>query len=212
MPAPMSHPAQAPPRPAPAPRAASAAAADDAPRTATKESVPAELRKTDISNASAEDIARMLGSKAAVIPPAGSEPESPVDQAPAPKAGSNGAHVVATAGGMIDLETFIDEKLRPLAKQKSMKLDALLNGSCHAISYEGGVLTLGFYQDAHHKKSVESTQFRKSYEELASQILGEPVTIRCILAQKPPRPIRSKLVAHAVKNHGATIVTGNEER
>lgn len=175
---------------------------------APAERVPAELRKTDINNASAEDIARMLGSSAPVIPPAGSEPE----QTPPAKSASNGAHVVATPGGTIDLETFIDEKLRPLAKQKTMKLDALLNGSCHAVSYEGGVLTLGFYQDAHHKKSVESTQFRKMYEEMASQILGEPVTIRCILAQKPPRPIRSKLVQHAVKNHGATIVTGSEER
>jgi DNA polymerase-3 subunit gamma/tau len=208
---PAPRPAQPASRPtAAAPRPANPPAADDTPRANAEESVPQELRKTDISNASAEDIARMLGSNAPVIPPAGSP--APDDEAPPPKPASNGAHVVATAGGTIDLETFIDEKLRPLAKQKSMKLDALLNGSCHAVSYEGGVLTLGFYQDAHHKKSVESTQFRKSYEELASQILGEPVTIRCILAQKPPRPIRSKLVAHAVKNHGATIVTGNEER
>ena len=111
----------------------------------------------------------------------------------------------------IDLDTFIDHKLRPLAKQKSQKHDALLNGSCRAVSFEDGVLTLGFYMDAHHKKTVEQTQMRKDYEELASKILGEPVTIRCILAERAPRPIRSPLVEHAVTKHGAKIVSGHEE-
>ena len=160
--------------------------------------MPEDLRK-DLSKASAEDIARMLGSKAPVIPPA------------APAASKNGGHLASTPGGNIDLETFIDQKLRPLARQKAMKFDALLNGSCKAVSYEGGVLTLGFFMDAHHKKTVEQAQTRKVYEELATQIFGEPVTIQCILAEKTPKAIKSPLVQHAVQAHGAKIVSGDEE-
>ncbi len=168
--------------------------------------VPTELRK-DINTASAEDIARMLGSKAPVIPAAGDEP---AEVAPLPIP-SNGGHIASTPGGNIDLETFVDEKLRPLARQKAMKFDALLNGSCRAVSYEAGVLTLGFFVDTFHKKTVSETANRKVYEEMASQVFGEKVTIECVLAAKPPKPIRSALVQHAVENHGAKIVSGDEE-
>lgn len=191
--APPSQTRPAPPRPS-------------APPTAPIDRVPTELRK-DLSNASAEDIARMLGSKAPVIPPAGEEPPDVAPFIPPP----NGGHIATTPGGNIDLETFVDEKLRPLARQKAMKFDALLNGSCRAVSYDAGVLTLGFFVDAHHKKTVSETQTRKVYEELASQVFGEPVTIQCILAAKPPKPIRSPLVKHAVETHGAKIVSGDEE-
>ena len=53
----------------------------------TQDAVPADLRK-DLSKASAEDIARMLGSKAPVIPPAPDEPEPAVTPAATPPAGS----------------------------------------------------------------------------------------------------------------------------
>jgi len=207
-------PSQRPAAPSPArqapPARPSAPASKPAPpaRAQGAERVPEDLRK-DLSKASAEDIARMLGSKAPVIPPAGGEPE---ETAAAPAASSkNGGHLATTPGGNIDLDTFIDHKLRPLAKQKSQKLDALLNGSCRAVSYEGGVLTLGFFMDAHHKKTVEQAATRKEYEALASQIFGEPVTIQCILAEKTPKAIKSPLVQHAVQAHGARIVSGDEE-
>lgn len=170
--------------------------------------IPADLRK-DLSSASAEDIARMLGSKAPVIPPAGDEPED-VSPVPITSAGA-GPGIASTPGGTIDLDTFIDQKLRPLAKQRTQKLDALLNGSCRVVSYSGGVLTLGFFQDAHHKKTVEETQNKKVYEELASQLLGEPVTIKCIVADRQPKAIRSALVKHAVETHGAKVVSADEE-
>jgi DNA polymerase-3 subunit gamma/tau len=172
------------------------------------EKVPVQLRK-DLKNASAEDIAQMLGSKKPVIPPASDEPAE-AETSSAAKT-SNGAHIVATSGGTIDLDTFIDQKLRPLAKQSSQKLDALLNGSCKAVSLEGGVLTIGFFMDAHHKRTVEQPSTRKRYEDMASQILGEPVTIRCILAQRPAKVTKSPLVQHAVQAHGAKIVSADEE-
>lgn len=200
---PAPRPASAPPRANPTPSRPQAVPRDDAPSTADR--VPADLRK-DLGSASAEDIARMLGSKAPVIPRAGEEPED-VPSVPV----SSGNHIASTPGGTIDLDTFIDLKLRPLAKQKQMKLDALLNGSCRVVSYEGGVLTLGFYMDAFQKQTVEQAQTRKIYEELASQILGEPVTIQCILADRQPKPIKSALVKHAMEKHGATVVSGDEE-
>ena len=162
----------------------------------------------------------MLGSKNPVIPPASDEP-APAEAAPAgvaPAAAtvpasfpSNGQHVAATPSGTINLDTFIDEQLRPLARVKQMKYDALLNGSCRVVSYEGGVLTLGFFQDAHHKQTVEQPQTRKVYEGLAGQIFGERVEIRCILAEKAAKTVKSSLVQHAVQTHGATIVSGHEE-
>jgi hypothetical protein len=154
----------------------------------------------------------MLGSKKPVIPPASDTPEPDQEPAPTPLVtAANGGHVIATAGGTIDLDTFVDQKLRPLAKQRSQKLDALLNGSCRAMSFENGVLTLGFYIDAHHKKTTEQPSTRKVYEEMASQLLGEPVTIQCILAQRPAKAIKSPLVQHAVKAHGVKVVSGDEE-
>jgi DNA polymerase-3 subunit gamma/tau len=199
--------------PEPLPRAQPTRSAPPPQRAAappSEEKVPAQLRK-DISSASAEDIARMLGSKKPVIPPASDSPAPQEDSGTPAAPVSNGAHVIATQGGTIDLDTFVDQKLRPLAKQRSQKFDALLNGSCRAISFENGVLTLGFYQDAHHKKTIEESANRKQYEQMASQLLGEPVTIQCILAQRPPRPIKSQLVEHAVKTHGVKVVSGDEE-
>jgi hypothetical protein len=143
-----------------------------------------------------------------VIPPAGEERPDPATPASFP---SNGQHLASTPGGTIDLDSFIDGKLRPLAKQKQQKYDALLNGSCRVVSYEAGVLTLGFFQDAHHKKTVEESSTRKVYEALAAQIFGEPVEIRCILVEKTAKVIKSALVAHAVQAHGAKIVSGHEE-
>jgi hypothetical protein len=180
--------------------------------------VPPELRKQDLSNASAEDIARMLGSKNPVIPPAPDEPE----EAPAAPAATNGngqangngaaasGVTIGASDGGVDLASLVPE-IRKQARVRSVKLDALLNGSCEAVSWQDGVLTLGFYEDKFHKKGAEEAANRKVYEEIASGILGAPVTIRCIIAAKPARGATSKLVQHAVERHGATIVTSDEE-
>jgi hypothetical protein len=185
--------------------------------------VPADLRK-DLSNASAEDIARMLGSRAPVIPPA---PDRPVPEAaPAvPAAVANGTggephHTIEPLPGVgqpddgADLSTVVT-RLRQLARprpQVGVRLDALLNGTCEALSWQDGVLTLGFYADTYNKKTVEEGANRRIYEELAAQILGAPVSIRCIIAPKPARPMsKSPLVQHAVQTHGAKIVHENQE-
>jgi len=214
-PPPMRQPAQqrpAPaaqrPAPAPPPRPAQPPQAAPAPSR-----VPADLRR-DLSNASAEDIAAMLGSKAPVIPPASDEPEEVAATSAANGNGSSAPAPATTApasSGGVDLSTVIPQ-LRVLARARSVKLDALLNGSCEATSWQDGVLTLGFFADTFHKKSVEEAANRKIYEELAAQILGAPVAIRCIIAPRPAKALsQSPLVQHAVQTHGATIVSEEQE-
>ena len=204
-----------PPRPAGGRPAASAPPPRPAaPPETPHERVPADLRR-DLSKASAEDIAAMLGSKAPVIPPASDEPES----VPAPPAANGSAehHAIEPLPGVGDtassgdLSTFV-QQLRALARPRSVKLDALLNGSCEAVSWQDGVLTLGFFEDKFHKKGVEEAQNRRVYEELAAEILGAPVSIRCIVAPRPAKALsKSPLVQHAVQNHGAKIISEDQE-
>ena len=156
----------------------------------------------------------MLGSKAPVIPPASDLPDEP----PPAREPSGGEHHaieplpgVGAASGGAHMPDFITQ-LRALARPRSVKLDALLNGSCEVVSWQDGVLTLGFYEDKFHKKGVEDSQNRRIYEELAAQILGGPVSIRCIIAPRPAKALsRSPLVQHAVQNHGAKIVSEDQE-
>ena len=186
-----------PQRPAPAPRAQQ------------PDAVPADLRKDNITGASADDIAKMLGSRAAVIPPASDAPDEPpaAAQNGAPANGAATAAAASAPEGPHDLPTLVD-RMRPIARQKGIKYDALLNGSCTALSFEDGVLTLGFFQDGHHKKTVEQADTRKVYEEVAAALLGAPVAIRCIIAARPAKPLsKSPLVQHAVQNLGAKIVS-----
>ena len=90
-------------------------------------------------------------------------------------------------------------------------LAAVINGSCHAVSWEDGILTLGLTAEFH-KGKVSDTKNKPVYEQVASQILGEPVSIRCIIAPKPAKALaRSPLVQHAVETHGAKIVSEDQE-
>jgi hypothetical protein len=209
-PAPQQRPSQ-PPASRPEPSAQPARA---------DERVPADLRK-DLSKASAEEIAKMLGSKAPVIPPAPDEvsfDDPPMITATVANGNGNAPHQavepmpgVGASDGGVDLSTIV-ARLRQLARPRSVKLDALLNGSCEAVSWQDGVLTLGFFEDKFHKKGVEEGANRRIYEELAAEILGAAVSIRCIIAPKPARSMsKSPLVQHAVQAHGAKIVSENQE-
>jgi DNA polymerase-3 subunit gamma/tau len=173
------------------------------------ERVPEGLRR-GLNNVSAEEIASMLGSKAPVIPPASDEPAE-VPPVPAEHHAIEPLPGVGATSGGAHMPDFIPQ-LRALARPRSVKLDALLNGSCEVVSWQDGVLTLGFYEDKFHKKGVEDSQNRRVYEELAAQILGRPASIRCIIAPRPAKALsRSPLVQHAVQNHGAKIVSEDQE-
>ena len=202
-------------RPAPPPQRAPTPRPTPAPAQrppSSSERVPADLRK-DLSNASAEDIANMLGSKAPVIPPAGDVPAPP----PASSSGEGkpAAASAATDGSPAsaigtDLATFGD-RFYAAMKPVNGGLAAVINGSCHVVSWEDGILTLGMTAEFH-KGKVSDTKNRPVYEQVASQILGAPVSIRCIIAPKPAKALaRSPLVQHAVETHGAKIVSEDQE-
>jgi DNA polymerase-3 subunit gamma/tau len=227
--APMARPAappsrQAPPQPRPPAASAPLPPAPKPRGEPEPDRVPSDFRR-DLANASAEDIARMLGSRAPVIPPASDEPEpapsvvpaatvtpaTPVADGASNGGAGGGLPLAPASAGGVDLASIVPQ-IRTLARPRGVKFDALLNGSCDAVSWQDGVLTLGFYEDKFHKKGVEEAANRRVYEELASEILGAPVTIRCIISPRPARAMKSPLVQHAVENHGATIVTGDQER
>jgi hypothetical protein len=151
----------------------------------------------------------MVGSSSPVIPPAADEPDEAPKKAESKKQkADSGPANRAAANGSLDLATFVVDKLRPAARKRMVKLDGYLNGVCHAVSWEDGVLTLGFYEDAFHKQQVEQAANKRQYEEIASELLGAPVTLRCIIVEKPAKGAsKSPLVQHAVRNHGAKIVS-----
>ncbi|HEX5479422.1 MAG TPA: DNA polymerase III subunit gamma/tau, partial [Dehalococcoidia bacterium] len=228
-------------RPAPPPGRPTAPPARPPERPAARPAAsprPAPSRG-DLKDASAEDIAAMLGSKSPVIPPAadeavaaepaptrgegnaestpggaGAKPVAAAKGKPAAAngkpAGANGnANGAGAKSGPLDearLAAFVDDELRPAAYERNQKLGALLNGSCRAVSWEDGVLTLGFFEDKFHKKTVEEAVNLRVYEQIASGIVGAPVSIRCIIAPRPARAM-SPLVQHAVENHGAKIIS-----
>jgi hypothetical protein len=178
--------------------------------------VPSSLRKENITGASAEQIARMVGSKQPVIPPASEAEQAAAlaaardanaalePQTAATPANGNGA------AGSVDLATFVDARLRPAIRERfggpGVSIQAKMNGTCHAMSWQDGILTLGFYAEDFRKQKVE-TEHRKQIEEVASTLLGSPVSLRCIIAPKPAREVKSPLVQHAVENRGAKIVS-----
>jgi hypothetical protein len=153
-----------------------------------------------------------------VIPPAPDLPEQEESPAAAPEgavaaaASAPPATLPGTAPVTGDgiLDGFI-ERLRSEvhnAHRLGGKIGALLNGSCHADSWQDGVLTIAFHQDAYHRKTFDTPEIRKVAEDVAASILGSPVTIRCIIAPKPAKALsKSSLVQHAVQNHGATIIS-----
>jgi hypothetical protein len=187
-------PAQQRPAAPPPPRASAPPPRDTPPRDAP----PREFRRDNITGASPSDIARMVGSNNPVL----SEDEAPPAAPPPNK--------VATAAGEIDLSTWVHGVLRPAMRKSDpklgVKLDAMVNGNSHAVSWQDGILTIAFYQEGYSKQKVEG-EHRADFERVASDLLGEKVAIRCIIAAKPARALKSPLVQHAVERHGAKIVS-----
>ncbi|HUS60152.1 MAG TPA: DNA polymerase III subunit gamma/tau [Nevskiaceae bacterium] len=71
-------------------------------------------------------------------------------------------------------------------KPLNHSVEALLRG-CRPIKIDGQTLTLEvFYK--FHKERLETEKCRQVVEEAASQILGNPIRLSCILGEKPNRP------------------------
>ena len=129
----------------------------------------------DLSNASAEDIAAMLGSKAPVIPPAA---ERAARSAPAAAATNGAAHhaieplPAPRAARRRSWRAFVPRAADSWRGRGASSSTRCSTASCEAVSWQDGVLTLGFYEDTFHKKSVEEAANRRMYEELAARDPG----------------------------------------
>lgn len=144
----------------------------------------------------------MVGSDAPLI-----SDDAPASNGAPPAPVTSPLQPVRTATGEIDPATWVMTALMPAVRARTAaSIAAFLNGSCHVVSWQDGILTLGFYQEFHRGKT--ETVARKEVEDAAAELLGAPVSLRCIIAAKPAKPLsKSPLVQHAVENRGATIVS-----
>lgn len=135
-------------------------------------------------------------------PPASpAAPPAEYDANGAPQPGTPETPAVATGADA----TLID-RIRAVASAKDKRQAGWINGSCYVESFDNGVLTLAFYDTySLHKSKVETPPVRDFIEQVASQVLGEPVKLRCIMSQR--RPKGGHTIERLVQQHGARIVS-----
>ena len=76
------------------------------------------------------------------------------------------------------------EQLRGALRDVNKPVSAFLNGSCEITGVEGDEIVLGFYFAFHQGKIAEDNN-RRTVEEVASRLLGRPVTLRCVDIPSP---------------------------
>jgi len=113
-------------------------------------------------------------------------PPARPDLAAAPSVANDGqsASLGASLGGPATLSVVEGKWLDLLAqvRPQNHSVEALLRAS-RPVGLEGEVLTLEvFYK--FHKEKLETEKCRQIVEESASQILGKPVRLKCVLGQK----------------------------
>lgn len=147
---------------------------------------------------------------AAVPPPAQEAPSarrSASGARPAPERDAVGAArpLVAPAAEPSAGASLID-RIRAEASALDKRQAGWINGSCYVESFEGGVLTLAFYDTySLHKSKVESPPVKDFIERVASNVLGEPVKLRCIMSERKPKG--GHTIERLVQEHGARIVS-----
>ncbi len=146
--------------------------------------------------------------------PAGTSPQPPAaraDAAPQPAIEGNSRPPEPTepsdeAPPATAREVSLVDRIRYAIDTVDRRQAAWLNGTCHVGSCENGVLTLVFYNGfGIHKGKVESSPLREMVERAASDILGEPVKVRCIMGERPKKG--GHTVERLVQQHGARIVS-----
>ena len=176
-------PAPATPRPAPTARPTAAPSRGSPPRRGT-DTRPARSLPDERPAPAAEPPAQPADDGAETPPPERTEP------APLPVPG----------------DTAFTSRIYAEAAKINRNYAAWVNGSCYVESIQDGVLTLAFYPDySMHRDKVQSPQVKALIEEVASRILGSPVTIRCIMGERPAKG--GHVVDHAVRRFGARIVS-----
>ncbi|NLS78696.1 MAG: DNA polymerase III subunit gamma/tau [Chloroflexi bacterium] len=146
-------------------------------------------------------------------------PESPKEEAPAPRAPASQA--------TLSLEWFRENWREVVAavRARNRGVEALLKGSCEPMAYHDGVLTLGFYPEyqSFHRDRVEQPKSRQVVEEALSEVAGTKVGLKCANFQGEANRVQREtqaarqereqtvvldpLVEEAVQKHGARVTS-----
>lgn len=87
---------------------------------------------------------------------------------------------------MSNINKDIWDKLLLALRDKNASIEALLRSS-KPMDFDGKTLRLGVYYQFH-KERLEVGQNRKTLEEVAEDVFGNPVHFDCQLTEKPPSP------------------------
>ncbi len=113
------------------------------------------------------------------------------------------------ASGSLALPPDFLERLRLSCREVDRHLAALLNGSCEVKEVREGTIVLGFYWRFHLDQVGQPTRQRQ-LEEVASRLLGQPVTVRCEMTQAPSRPRGGGHLLKEALRHGAVPLAQEE--
>jgi DNA polymerase-3 subunit gamma/tau len=186
--------------PAPAQASADAPARSDVPRIAPQ---PAAKRP-------APDAPRPVSEPDAGTPGAPApEPKAP----PAAREKAPAANGVAASGSPLEAARGQMQQIYYAAKARDARIGAFVNSACDIIEADDQIITFGFLHETIFGM-VQQPQNLKVLAEVASEVLGREVTVKCVHdpAVQPwtRRASRSPLV-RAAEQMGARVVSRSEE-
>jgi DNA polymerase-3 subunit gamma/tau len=132
-------------------------------------------------------------------------------EAPAvPKAVANGA---AAAGSLLDAARAQMQQIYYAAKGRDARIGAFVNSACDIIDADDQIITFGFLHEPI-LAMVQQPQNLKVLAEVASEVLGRSVKVKCVhdpnVEPWTRRSPRNPLV-RAAEQMGARVVSRNEE-
>jgi DNA polymerase-3 subunit gamma/tau len=141
---------------------------------------------------------------------------APVPEAKAPPAARDNAPAAngaAASGSPLDLARGHMQQIYYAAKARDARIGAFVNSACDIIEADDQIITFGFLHETIFGM-VQQPQNLKVLAEVASEVLGREVTVKCVHdpAVQPwtRRASRSPLV-RAAEQMGARVVSRNEE-
>jgi len=122
--------------------------------------------------------------------------------------GAPGTRGVGPAGAPAGLLT----RVREACGESDKQLAALLNASCEVKSLEGDVLTVGFYHTFHLER-MDAGGYAARMGELASQVLGRPVSVALVHSPRRTEPgkIKGGHLVQAARELGAKPIPKGDD-
>jgi len=115
---------------------------------------------------------------------------------------------ITAEGSLSEQPSDLLERIRQACKEIDKRVAAYLNNSCQVMALEGDTIVLGFYF-AFHQGKIDAEANRRIVEEAASQVLGRPAHIQCVLTHMPREAkVPSGHLARAARELGARPLSG----